>query len=567
MVPLKQGKGHDPQQVQVPFSELGSPPECFNWFTCLPNMMFLGCVSTIAAVLLCCFSPFILLLGAIQWMYTKCLKYHTPPSNIRVAVIGGGWSGMSCMSRLHELGVHQVQGFERNDSWGGTFHENLRYHSLQIHGAMWMTSFKDFPYSTDQDINDGKVIGEEAQNYMHRFGKEKNLKSSWAFDSRVSKIEYLSETRKANLTVTNSKGEERNEGLFDLIIYAAQASEPNIPNLPGRNEYKGKIYHSIDFKKNEFENIIVVNKNEKKKKVVIVGGSKTACDMALCFQRSGYESFSWLYRKPYIFWKYEAMFHNRSFLNKLRGLTTILGMLCSVISNKLGGLIFWSSGLAISYEKHNAHAHNDWKKFHFGILCPTQRRDLAKIPESQIIRDNPVNFTTSGLQLHNGTRVDADVIVFATGCESGLDKIMLEKDGKEFQLDPTTKMLDHFIFPEFPILANSTALWTTFGPVRAVNSAEMAVYHLCVRNKLSEEGLKHSAMWQFGGSTNSTKGWLFQSGTSAVQTFVVMHLDLLMRGKVNIFDLLWHMIEMFSLSKQNPLKMTMIPKLEKTKIH
>ena len=96
---------------------------------------------------------------------------------------------------------------------------------------------------------------------------------------------------------------------------------------------------------------------------------------------------------------------------------------------------------------------------------------MAKIPQGQIIRGNPTKFTTRGLQLADGADIPADMVLFATGCKSGIDNIRLKKDSVTYHLDLTTKMLNHFIFSGFLVLANLTALWTTFGPVRADNSA------------------------------------------------------------------------------------------------
>ena len=445
----------------LPFSQLTESPESSHWYD-IPAKIVLVLFSAMAFVFLLCSTPVIILFDILQRIRRSQLTYRKHPSNVRVAMIGGGWSGLQCMSRLQELGVNHVKGFERYDSWGGTWHPNLRYHTIQIHGPMWITSFKDFPYSRNQDINDGKILGEETQNYVHRFGIEKKLGTSYTFNSRVIKIKYSTDTRTAMLVVENYYRQQRTEGPFDFVIYAAQASEPNIPNIPDRKKFEGEVYHSLDFKKEQYDNIV-----KKNAKVVVVGGSKAGCDLVLCLERGGHKNYHWLYRKPYLFWKYEIMFHNRSFLNMLRGFTTILGLLMSLVSAYLTGLIFWASGLATTYSQ----AHNDWNKFHFGILCPRQRRDLAKIPQGQIIRGNPTKFTTGGLQLADGADIPADVVLFATGCESDINKIHLKKDSVTYHLDLTNKMLKHFIFSGFLVLANSTALWTTFGPVRADNSA------------------------------------------------------------------------------------------------
>jgi cation diffusion facilitator CzcD-associated flavoprotein CzcO len=176
---------------------------------------------------------------------------------------------------------------------------------------MWVTSFKDFPYSKEQDVNDGKILGEEMLCYVNKFGKEKNLMDAYTFNSQVVEINYSTKesTREATLVLKDSQsGMKWTEGPFDLVIYASQASEPRIPDIPGRKDFKGKVYHSTEFKKEQYDEIV-----QNEKKVVVVGGSKAGCDLALCFQRSGYDKFRWLYRKPYLFFKYELFFFPRPF--------------------------------------------------------------------------------------------------------------------------------------------------------------------------------------------------------------------------------------------------------------
>ena len=222
--------------------------------------------------------------------------------------------------------------------------------------------------------------------------------------------------------------------------------------------------------------------------------------------------------------------------------------------------MFWASGLAATHGTPRTPAHNDWTKFHFGILCPKQRRDLASIPMDNRICGDPCAFTKTGLKLADGSQVTSDVVIFATGCTSGIDQLQLSKDGHpSFKLSPETSLLDHFIVPSFPVLANATALWTTFGPIRAVNAADMAVYHLCVRRRMSETEMERSSWWQLA-STDSVSGLLFQSKTSAIKNFLKIHLDLVIGGKVNVLDFLLHAVQIFCLGKQEALKVR-LPKL------
>ena len=125
-------------------------------------------------------------------------------------------------------------------------------------------------------------------------------------------------------------------------------------------------------------------------------------------------------------------------------------------------------------------------------------------------------------------------------------------------------MLDHFLVPDFPVLANAVSLWTTFGPLRAVNSADMAVNHLCVRPSLSEKSMQYRAKRQFG-TFNGLQGVPFHKGGNVTRTLLLVHFDLMFRGYVNVVDFLKHFIGIFVFANQSALKMS-LPKLEKNGI-
>ena len=95
--------------------------------------------------------------------------------------------------------------------------------------------------------------------------------------------------------------------------------------------------------------------------------------------------------------------------------------------------------------------------------------------------------------------------------------------------------------------------------VRAINSADMAIYHLCVRKKLSEAEMARKAARQLGRSPNAISGWLFQSYSFALRIWLIMHLDLIAAGLLDFFDFMWHAIQVFILSEQDPLKLRILP--------
>lgn len=86
-------------------------------------------------------------------------------------------------------------------------------------------------------------------------------------------------------------------------------------------------------------------------------------------------------------------FHDRSFVNSLRGTVTIVATLLSIVSLfmtfRLASLLVWASGVAFTFANRKD---NDWNKLkiHFGILCPRKRKDLANISQNKIIQSSPV---------------------------------------------------------------------------------------------------------------------------------------------------------------------------------
>ena len=181
------------------FSELGEAPPEDDKSTFIEKALLVVFMMTFLTLLIP-LVPLILVASLLQRVKVSHQKYHTDANELRIAVIGGGWSGQQCIARLHELGVTHVKGFERNGSYGGTWHEKLRYYSVQIHGAMWITGFKDFAYSNDRDVNDGKVLGEEMLlDFLGRFVREKNLQHAYKYNTRVVGIDYFTSNRKATL--------------------------------------------------------------------------------------------------------------------------------------------------------------------------------------------------------------------------------------------------------------------------------------------------------------------------------------------------------------------------------
>jgi cation diffusion facilitator CzcD-associated flavoprotein CzcO len=259
---------------------------------------------------------------------------------LRIAIVGAGWSGLQCLQRFKKLGVTNVDVYERYEDLGGTWSPDLRYHGLQIHGSMTVTSFDGFPYSDDPDIQGGKVMAEEVERYIHRFVDANDLRSHCRFHSNVDALSYRSSDGTGTLTVTDTRtGTATTSGPYDLVIWASMAAYGNMPHLPGADTYRGRQLHTTQFSTGELDDIVRNNR-----RVVVVGGGKAACDVVLGLRRAGYENFTWVMRKPYVFYKFESLLHDASPMDRLRGVTYLATVLYTGISKRLGAVLHWSSG-------------------------------------------------------------------------------------------------------------------------------------------------------------------------------------------------------------------------------
>jgi cation diffusion facilitator CzcD-associated flavoprotein CzcO len=383
--------------------------------------------------------------------------------------------------------------------------------------------------------------------YIGRYAEEKDLLRHVKLNSGVCSIKYDSGAKEATVVVEDSKSATRHdEGPFDVVIWASFAAYGEAPKLPGAESFAGQQYHTIQFKQAQFDEIVASGK-----KVVLVGGNKAAVDVALLFTRVGFKNFTWVVRKPYYFWKFEKVAHNRSLFNMLRGLLTIASMTWTLVSVFVSGLMMAGIGTMWTYGKW----HGNYNKFHLGAVDAQQRRDMQGVPHTI---GSVASLTPSGVVLDGETTLACDVIIWATGYESGMTKVSLEKDGKPFVLTRESKLYHHFVVPKFPVLTSATALYTTFGPLRATNAAEMAVYEKCVSNCPSEAQMESSARWLLS-KNNPSQSFIFNNKISALKHFLLLHVDLMLRGLEGIEDFLWHAIEMFVLGKHTRLRMNILP--------
>ncbi|XP_073672785.1 flavin-containing monooxygenase 5-like [Garra rufa] len=203
----------------------------------------------------------------------------------RVAVIGGGTSGLACIKCCLDEGLEPVC-FETSDDIGGLwrFKENPDpdrasiYHSLIINTSKEMMCFSDFP------------IPAHFPNYMHNslimdyfrmYADHFQLKRHICFQTKVLRVTPRPDFPHSGQwdVETESKDGRREKQVFDAVmVCTGHHCHPHIPlqDFPGINTFKGKFFHSRDYKNPE---------EWRGKRVVVIGIGNSGGDIAVELSR------------------------------------------------------------------------------------------------------------------------------------------------------------------------------------------------------------------------------------------------------------------------------------------
>ena len=149
----------------------------------------------------------------------------------RVAIIGGGISGVAMATRLVQAGVEFVL-FEKNSALGGTWFEN-RYPGCRLDSSNFGYSFS-FAQTTWQHYFSTR---EEVGAYINRIAATEGVLPHVRFGSEVSSLTW---TGKRWRLEADGESEE-----FDFVVSAVgQLNRPKLPAIPGIGSFGGRTWHS-----------------------------------------------------------------------------------------------------------------------------------------------------------------------------------------------------------------------------------------------------------------------------------------------------------------------------------
>ncbi|MGW2108122.1 flavin-containing monooxygenase [Streptomyces sp. NPDC001948] len=163
----------------------------------------------------------------------------TESVDVDVVVVGAGVTGLYAVHKLRSLG-HSVRGFERGDDVGGVWYWN-RYP-----GARCDVESVDYSYSFDEDLqqewdwSEKYAAQPEIIRYLHHVADRFDLRRSYTFSTSVTSAELDEETLR--WTVRTDGGEVVSARF--CVFAVGCLSSTHVPDIAGAGEFTGATYHT-----------------------------------------------------------------------------------------------------------------------------------------------------------------------------------------------------------------------------------------------------------------------------------------------------------------------------------
>lgn len=156
---------------------------------------------------------------------------------IEVVVLGGGFGGLLAGAHLTQNGISDFRIIEQGGDFGGTWYWN-RYPGVQcdVESYVYLPLLEETGYVPTKRYADGAEIFEHAQ----RIGRHFDLYRTALFQTNVTSVAWLEDEERWEIRT------DRGDVLRARFVLRANGplNKPQIPRVPGINEFEGKIFHT-----------------------------------------------------------------------------------------------------------------------------------------------------------------------------------------------------------------------------------------------------------------------------------------------------------------------------------
>jgi monooxygenase len=344
-----------------------------------------------------------------------------PIEHLDVLIVGAGLSGIGAAHHLQEaFPTRSYAIFEAREELGGTW-DLFRYPGIRSDSDMHTLGYRFKPWTAAKSISDGEAI----LDYVRETAREGRIDSKIRFQHRVVRAEWSSEEARWTVEaerVNSGESVRLTCGYLWVCSGYYRYDEGFTPEFPGADDFSGEIVHPQHWPE---------DLDYSGKRVVVIGSGATAVTLVPAMAEKA-AHVTMLQRSPTYIASLPA---EDPIANRLRGFLPTKAVYTIVRWKNvvLQALIYQLSrrrpqavkrmirrgverSLPPGYDidKHFKPKYNPWDQ----RMCLVPNGDLFEAirnGDATVVTDTIERFTESGIKLDSGERLEADVIVTATG--------------------------------------------------------------------------------------------------------------------------------------------------------
>ncbi|ANI38902.1 flavin-containing monooxygenase [Mycolicibacterium vaccae] len=364
-----------------------------------------------------------------------------------VLIIGAGISGIGAAYRIQERNPQLTYTvLERRSRIGGTW-DLHRYPGIRSDSDIFTLSFPWEPWARPENVADGEDIRTYLTEAAHRHGIDRHIR----FDTRVSSANWDSQTDTWEVQ-TEQNGVPRTYRTRFLFFATGyyDYDHPYRPDIPGLEDFSGTVVHPQQWPE---------DLDYSGRRVVVIGSGATAISLIPSLtEKAGHVTM--LQRSP-------------TYLLSGQRINPVVNLLRKVPPRRLGYRLAWLYnvlfivavyGIARKAPRFSRRAIRAVAKHylpegypvdtHFNpTYDPWDQRlclilsgdfyDAIATGRAEVVTDRIDHVDGTGIVLQSGERLDADVIVTATGIQlQALGGVTISVDGEE------VRTADRFVYKE-----------------------------------------------------------------------------------------------------------------------
>lgn len=217
----------------------------------------------------------------VYWHDQRAVDREFTESDPTVVVVGAGHCGLSAAARLHALGIPTlvIEKLPRvGDNWRN------RYPSLTLHDPVAVDHLPYLPFPTTWPRYTPR---DKFADFLEYYATALDL-DVWT-GSTIERTEHRADVHRWELEVRRPDGSHRLVRPAHLVLATGWMGDPLIPDLAGRTEFRGTVLHSGEFGGGEAW---------RGRKAVVVGTGNSGHDIAQDLYEHGAASVTLIQRSP-----------------------------------------------------------------------------------------------------------------------------------------------------------------------------------------------------------------------------------------------------------------------------